>query len=90
MHGQAFNYSQLDLLTWDPQDPAQVPALPGVKWVRTTYEDEAELVQLLEGVHTVLCFFVVHLDVNNQAQKHLINAAVKAGVRRYAPAEWSA
>ncbi|KAI0133553.1 hypothetical protein BJ170DRAFT_689956 [Xylariales sp. AK1849] len=71
------------------KDPAQFPPLPGVEWVQTTYEDETELAQLLKGVHTVLCFFTVHLDPGSEAQKRLINAAVKAGVRRYAPSEWA-
>jgi hypothetical protein len=57
--------------------------------VQTTYQDKYELVQLLKGVHTVLCFFTVHLDPGSETQKRLIDAAVEAGVKRYAPAEWA-
>ncbi|KFA60217.1 hypothetical protein S40285_07327 [Stachybotrys chlorohalonatus IBT 40285] len=71
------------------KDPAQFPPLPGVEWVQTTYEDELELVKLLQGVHTLLCFFAVHLDGGSATQKRLIDAAVKANVKRYAPSEWS-
>lgn len=44
---------------------------------------------MLKGVHTVLCFIVVHLDPDNESQKRLIDAAIEAGVKRYAPSEWS-
>ncbi|KIL86431.1 hypothetical protein FAVG1_10260 [Fusarium avenaceum] len=65
------------------------PALTGVKWIQTDYNDESELVELLRGVNTVLCFFAVHLDPGCETQKRLIDAAVKAGVERYAPSEWA-
>jgi hypothetical protein len=42
----------------------------------------------LDGVHTVLSFIVVHLDENAAAQKALIDAAIQAGVKRFAPSEW--
>jgi hypothetical protein len=66
-----------------------MPALPGVQWVQTTYEDKDELVHILKGIDTLLCFFAVHLDPGSKTQKRLIDAAVEAGVRRYAPSEWS-
>ncbi|KAM0438463.1 hypothetical protein ACHAPT_001212 [Fusarium lateritium] len=72
------------------KDPSQFPPLAGVRWVQANYEDKAELVQLLKGIHTVLCFIAVHLDPDNQAQKTLIDASIEAGVKRYAPSEWSA
>jgi len=65
------------------------PELTGVKWIQTDYNDESELVELLRGVNTVLCFFAVHLDPGCETQKRLIDAAVKAGVERYAPSEWA-
>ncbi|EMR63904.1 putative -like family protein [Eutypa lata UCREL1] len=70
-------------------DPAKYPSLPGVKWVQTTYQDKSELVRLFQGVETVLCFFPVHLDAGNATQKRLIDAAVEAGVKRFAPSEWA-
>lgn len=72
------------------QAPSELPHLPGVKWTQTSYEDKLELVQLFQGVETVLCFFVVLMDTNNATQKRIIDAAVEAGVKRYAPAEWAA
>lgn len=57
--------------------------------MKTTYQDKSELVQILKGVHTVLCFIVVHMDPGNESQKRLIDAAVEARVKRYAPSEWS-
>uniref|UniRef100_A0A8H7N1T1 NmrA-like domain-containing protein n=1 Tax=Bionectria ochroleuca TaxID=29856 RepID=A0A8H7N1T1_BIOOC len=71
------------------KDPLQFPSISGVKWVQTSYEDEAELVNLFEGVETVLCFFAVLNDPGNVVQKRIIDASIKAGVKRYAPAEWA-
>ncbi|KAL6354237.1 hypothetical protein LRP88_12571 [Fusarium phalaenopsidis] len=71
------------------KDPSQFPPLAGVRWVQANYQDKAELVQLLKGIHTVLSFIAVHLDPENQAQKNLIDASVEAGVTRFAPSEWS-
>lgn len=71
------------------KDPAQYPPIPGVKWEQTTYEDKAELVRLFKGVEAVLSFVPVHLDPGNVMQKNLIDAAVEAGVKRFAPSEWA-
>ncbi|CAH0018928.1 unnamed protein product [Clonostachys rhizophaga] len=71
------------------RDPSLLPPLQGVTWTQTSYESESELVQLLKGVDTLLCVFAVHRDPGNATQKMLIDAAIKAGVRRYAPAEWA-
>ncbi|KAI2615531.1 NAD(P)-binding protein [Hypoxylon sp. NC1633] len=70
------------------KDPSQYPPQPNVKWVQTNYE-KGELVGLFHGVETVLCFFPVHLDAGNATQKRLIDAAVEAGVKRFAPSEWA-
>jgi hypothetical protein len=40
-------------------------------------------------VHTVLCFFISHKDAGGVDQKRLIDAAIEAGVQRYAASEWS-
>ncbi|VUC30508.1 unnamed protein product [Clonostachys rosea] len=71
------------------RDPSLLPPLQGVTWAQTSYKSESELVQLLDGVDTLLCVFAVHRDPGNATQKMLIDAAIKAGVRRYAPAEWA-
>ncbi|CAJ2513767.1 Uu.00g018860.m01.CDS01 [Anthostomella pinea] len=64
-------------------DLKKFPSSPGVEWVQTTYEDKAELSQLLKGVDTVICFFW-----DAETSKRLIDAAVDAGVRRYVPSEF--
>lgn len=59
-----------------------------MEWVQTGYAKE-ELVDIFKGVHTVLSFVAVHLDQDNKTQKSLIDAAVEAGVKRFAPSEWA-
>ncbi|KAL8393692.1 hypothetical protein RB595_003434 [Gaeumannomyces hyphopodioides] len=71
------------------KDPSELPSLPGVTWVQTKYDDKAELVRLLAGVNTAICFFIAHKDEGSQSQKLLIDAAIEAGVPRYIPSEWS-
>ncbi|KAF4989063.1 hypothetical protein FGRMN_9393 [Fusarium graminum] len=56
---------------------------------KTDYEDKSNLAKLLRGVHTVLCFFAVHLDPGSATQKRLIDASIEAVVKRYAPSEWA-
>jgi uncharacterized protein YbjT (DUF2867 family) len=63
--------------------------VPGVTWVKTDYEDPEQLSKILRGVDTVLSFITTHLDPGSVAQKGLIDAAVRAGVRRFAPSEWA-
>jgi hypothetical protein len=53
------------------------------------YNDKENLVKLLHGVHTVLSFITVASDPENVAQRNLIDASIKAGVKRFAPSEWS-
>jgi uncharacterized protein YbjT (DUF2867 family) len=60
-----------------------------VQWIQTNYEDKSDLVKMFQGVDAVLCFFPVHLDPGNVLQKRLIDAAIEAGVRRFAPSEWA-
>ncbi|CAI6304622.1 unnamed protein product [Periconia digitata] len=62
---------------------------PGVTSAQTTYQSVDELATILKGVHTVLCFITPQSDPGNTSQKTLIDAAVKAGVKRFAPSEWA-
>ncbi|KAE9378434.1 NAD(P)-binding protein [Stipitochalara longipes BDJ] len=71
----------------DPPASAKVKA--GVTWAKTDYSDKTQLTSLLSGVHTVLCFSAAHADPGSVAQKLLIDSAIAAGVKRYAPNEWS-
>ncbi|EDU47124.1 NmrA-like family protein [Pyrenophora tritici-repentis] len=59
-----------------------------VSYKQVDYTDRAALTTALNGIHTLLSFFVVHLDVDNTAQKNLLHAALAAGVTRFAPSEW--
>ncbi|KAI1461939.1 NAD(P)-binding protein [Annulohypoxylon moriforme] len=70
------------------KNPTHYPPITGVKYVQTNY-DKGELVKILKGVETVICFFPVHLDPGNETQKRLIDASIEAGVKRFAPSEWA-
>ncbi|KAJ3510642.1 hypothetical protein NM208_g15508 [Fusarium decemcellulare] len=71
------------------RDPASLPSLPNVRWVQTTYDDKQELVKQLRGVETVLSFITNMDDPTATAEKRLIDAAIEAGVKRFAPGEWA-
>lgn len=43
----------------------------------------------LKGVYTLLSFVAEQGGINSPIQKALIDAAVEAGVGRFAPCEWS-
>ncbi|KAJ6000669.1 NAD(P)-binding protein [Penicillium waksmanii] len=68
--------------------PTEKTAL-GITWKNTTYQDKDQLVEALDGVHTVLSFLVTQEDPASIAQKNLIDAAIQAGVKRFAPSEWA-
>ncbi|UQC77235.1 uncharacterized protein CLUP02_02702 [Colletotrichum lupini] len=50
----------------------------GVRYIQTSYQDEKELVEILDGVETVLSFIVAHTDPNAETAKRLIDASIKA------------
>lgn len=59
-----------------------------MKWAKTSYEDLGELVDILQGVHTVLSFMAIEQGGTAKPQITLIDASIKAGVKRFAPSEW--
>jgi hypothetical protein len=61
---------------------------PGVTSRTVNYDDKSELVEALQGIHTVLSFIQLLSDPGNNSQKNLIDAAIVAGVKRFAPSEW--
>ena len=63
--------------------------IEGTTWVKVDYNDKANLVKALDGVHTLLSFVLSFKDEGGVASKLLIDAAVEAGVKRFAPNEWS-
>jgi hypothetical protein len=52
------------------------------------YDNKDELVEALRGIHTVFSFTQLLADPGNTAQKNLIDAAIVAGVKRFAPSQW--
>jgi hypothetical protein len=69
----------------DPQKSSDIDVIRRI----VDYSDVESLTAALQGVHTLLSFIVVHSDLNNEAQLNLIDAAVAAGVKRFAPSEWA-
>ncbi|PGH29675.1 hypothetical protein GX50_07560 [[Emmonsia] crescens] len=61
---------------------------PGVNWQVVNYDDKTELIEALRGIHTVLSFIQILSDVDQKSQKNLIDAAISAGVKRFAPSEY--
>ncbi|KAH6987752.1 hypothetical protein BKA56DRAFT_612504 [Ilyonectria sp. MPI-CAGE-AT-0026] len=68
--------------------PSTGDSMPGVTWRAVNYDDKSDLVDALQGTHTVLSFIQVMKDHGNKSQKNLIDAAITAGVTRFAPSEW--
>ncbi|KAF5530034.1 hypothetical protein FPHYL_14143 [Fusarium phyllophilum] len=70
---------------------SQAAELPkGVAWRQVDYNDKSALVGAMKGIDTVLSFLAM-LDQNEALELHkkLIDAAIEAGVRRFAPSEWA-
>ncbi|KAI1199446.1 hypothetical protein F5X97DRAFT_121099 [Nemania serpens] len=61
---------------------------PRVKWQTVDYHDKGMLIEALRGTHTVLSFIQLLSDTNQEAQRNLIDAAISAGVKRFAPSEY--
>lgn len=74
---------------YSSQDAPPNDLPPTVTWVKTDYTNLDELTKTLRGVDTVLSFITAHMDPGSVAQKTLVDAAVRAGVRRFAPSEWA-
>ncbi len=61
----------------------------GVTWRVVNYDDKNDLVETLQGIHTVLSFVnQPFVDLKNNSQKNLIDASIAAGVKRFAPSEY--
>ena len=57
----------------------------GVTWRTVDYGDISQLAEALRGIHTVLSFMQV---IETKPQENLIDAAIAAGVKRFAPSQW--
>jgi hypothetical protein len=53
------------------------------------YNDQSDLVEALRGTHTLLSFVQLLSDAESKSQKNLIDAAIVAGVKRFAPSEYA-
>ncbi|KAK8120301.1 hypothetical protein PG999_004421 [Apiospora kogelbergensis] len=69
--------------------PVDLP--PVVQWAVVDYSDHVSLVSVFRGTDTVLSF-VTGMDAYSgfQVEKQAIDAAIEAGVQRYAPSQWAA
>ncbi|ENH67087.1 hypothetical protein FOC1_g10004720 [Fusarium oxysporum f. sp. cubense race 1] len=79
-----------EIIILSRKDAPEIEIAAGVKWFKTKYDNVEELTKILEGVHTVLSFMsVAPGDTAAGPQEKLIDAAVRAGVKRFAPSEWA-
>ncbi|KAK7424063.1 hypothetical protein QQX98_000673 [Neonectria punicea] len=78
-----------EILLLSRKDIPNQDTAPGVTWVKANYDDPQELAKTLRSVHTVLSFIDARLDVGNVSQRNLIDAAIRGGVKRFAPSEWA-
>ncbi|KAF4982778.1 hypothetical protein FZEAL_1679 [Fusarium zealandicum] len=78
--------SKHEVIILSRQDAPTAKLAPGVTWVKTDYANVEHLAKELKGVETVLSFII---SSNTTTQRTLIDAAVKAGVKRFAPSEWA-
>ncbi|KAJ5263628.1 hypothetical protein N7478_011233 [Penicillium angulare] len=77
-----------EILLLSRKDAPAESASQATTWIKTDYSNVDELAQILQGVHTVLSFVTEQEDPTSPVQKKLIDASVKAGVKRFAPSEW--
>ncbi|KAI5460194.1 hypothetical protein BGZ63DRAFT_266333 [Mariannaea sp. PMI_226] len=78
-----------DILILSRKDTPTAAPVEGVTWAKANYAEPKELAQILKGTHTVLSFVSTQDDPSSTAQKNLIDAAIEAGVKRFAPSEWA-
>lgn len=62
--------------------------IPGTVWRTIDYDNQSALVEALKGTHTLLSFVQIMREEGQESQKQLIDAAVAAGVKRFAPSEY--
>jgi hypothetical protein len=68
--------------------PTETTGSP-VKWAKVDYDDVDGLTNQLQGIDVVLSFVAgIDQEQGFSSQKNLIDASVKAGVKRFAPSEW--
>ncbi|EED19053.1 conserved hypothetical protein [Talaromyces stipitatus ATCC 10500] len=66
----------------------EIPIAPEIHWHMVEYDDKNGLIEALHGTHTLLSFVQILSDPDQNSQKNLIDAAIAAGVKRFAPSEY--
>ncbi|KAI1074522.1 hypothetical protein F5B20DRAFT_563081 [Whalleya microplaca] len=77
-----------DITILSRREAPKTTNMPGIEWKTVDYSDKTALVGALRGVHTLLSFVQLLSDPDQKSQKNLIDAAVSAGVKRFAPSEY--
>jgi saccharopine dehydrogenase-like NADP-dependent oxidoreductase len=80
-----------DILLLSRRDVSDTTRDSNISYQKTDYSSVEELEALLQGVEVVLSFISPYMDQEEAfiVQKNLIDASVKAGVKRFAPSEWA-
>ncbi|KAK8101495.1 hypothetical protein PG999_011869 [Apiospora kogelbergensis] len=77
---------EITIFSRGKNEPDGLPT--GIKWQTVDYQDKNGLVRDLQGIHTLLSFVQLLSDPNQESQRNLIDAAILAGVKRFAPSEY--
>lgn len=78
----------LGLYPLTSKKPAPENSAPGLTWSVVDYDNKLGLSEALSGIHTLLSFVQPLADPEGRVQKTLVDAAVLAGVKRFAPSEY--
>lgn len=84
------NKHQVIALARSPND--ELKSLPNVTFIAVDYNNEEQLTSALQGCTTVISTIFNRNDMQSSlgdVQRHLINAAQKAGIKRFAPSEFA-
>ncbi|KAF3198312.1 hypothetical protein TWF106_006205 [Orbilia oligospora] len=68
--------------------PPRPTISPQISWKTVDYSNKDSLTKALGGAHTLLSFIQILSDPDQASQKNLIDAAIAAGVKRFAPSEY--
>ncbi|PTB38410.1 hypothetical protein M441DRAFT_147169 [Trichoderma asperellum CBS 433.97] len=77
-----------DITILSRREASNNDVIPGTAWRKVDYSNHSALVEALKGTHTLLSFVQLMRESGQDSQKQLIDAAVAAGVKRFAPSEY--
>jgi hypothetical protein len=80
-----------DILILSRRDVPDATHDSNISYHKTDYSSVEELEGILQGVKVVLSFIAPYMDQEDafNVQKNIIDASLKAGVKRFAPSEWA-